>query len=136
MGGAALILLDTHVLAWVVGDSERLSRPAASAIRRARNSDGVAISCITVWELAMMFARGRLRSRTTVDAAIEKVLVTSGVVILSITPQVAAIAAQFSDDFPKDPADRLIGATALSEGMSLVTHDERIRRNSRITTIW
>ena len=131
-----MILLDTHALAWLVAEPERLSRPAASAIRRARISDGVAIASITVWELALLFARGILRTHSTVEAAVQNLLTRSGVVILPITAEVAAIAAQFSDDYPKDPADRLIGATALAKGMGLVTRDERIRAYHRLKTIW
>jgi len=131
-----LILLDTHALAWLVAEPERLSRPAASAIRRARISDGVAIASITVWELALLFARGILRTHSTVEAAVQNLLTRSGVVIVPITAEVAAIAAQFSDDYPKDPADRLIGATALAKGMGLVTRDERIRAYHRLKTIW
>ncbi len=55
---------------------------------------------------------------------------------MPITAEVAAIAAQFSDDYPKDPADRLIGATAMAAGMALVTRDERIWENHRVKTIW
>jgi PIN domain nuclease of toxin-antitoxin system len=131
-----VILLDTHVLAWLVAEPARLSRPAASAIRRARISDGLAISSITVWELAMLFAQGILRSQSTVESAVENLLTRSGVVVMPITPEVAAIASQFSDDYPKDPADRLIGATAMAEGIALITRDERIRKHSRLKTIW
>ena len=119
-----------------MAEPERLSRPAASAIRRARISDGLAISSITVWELALLFARGILRSHTTVESAVQNLLTRSGVVIIPITAEVAAIAAQFSDDYPKDPADRLIGATALAGGIALVTCDQRIQQHHRLKTIW
>jgi PIN domain nuclease of toxin-antitoxin system len=131
-----VILLDTHVLAWLVAEPQRLSRPAAAAIRRARISDGLAISSITVWELALLFARGILRSHSTVESAVQNLLSRSGVVIMPITPEVAAIASQFSDDYPKDPAGRLIGATAMAEGIALITRDERIQKHSRLKTIW
>lgn len=119
-----------------MAEPERLSRPAASAIRRARISDGLAIASVTVWELALLFARGILRSHGTVETAVQNLLSRSGVVILPITAEVAAIAAEFFDDYPKDPADRLIGATAMAEGMALVTRDERIRSHHRLKTIW
>lgn len=66
----------------------------------------------------------------------QNLLNRSAVVILPITAEVAAIATQFSEDYPKDPADRLIGATALAEGMPLVTRDERIQNHPRLKTIW
>lgn len=131
-----MILLDTHVLTWLVADPERLSRQAASAIRRARVSDGLAISAITVWELALLFARGVIRSQTTVESSVQNLLTRSGVVILPITAEVAAIGTQFSVDYPKDPADRLIGATAMAEGIALVTKDERLRACHLLKTIW
>ena len=59
-----------------------------------------------------------------------------GITILPITPEIAALATQFPDDYPRDPADRLIGATARAEGMTLVTRDERIRRSSLVRTVW
>ena len=119
-----------------MAEPERLSRPAASAIRGARICDGLAIASITVWELALLFARGILRSHGTVETAVQNLLSRSGVVILPITAEVAAVAAQFSDDYPKDPADRLMGATAMAEGVALVTRDERIRSHHRLKTIW
>jgi PIN domain nuclease of toxin-antitoxin system len=131
-----LILLDSHVLVWLVADPERLSRQAASAIRRARMNDGLAISAITVWELASLFSRGIIRSQTTVESSVQNLLTRSGVVILPITAEIAAIGTQFSVDYPKDPADRLIGATAMAEGIALVTKDERLRAFHLLKTIW
>jgi len=115
---------------------DKLSRAAASAIRRARVGDGVAISDITVWELAVLFARGTLRAQGTVTSAVQRVVDASGVIVKPITPDIAAIAADFPDGFPKDPADRIIGATAMSESLTLITRDERIAGYTRLKTIW
>jgi len=131
-----VIFLDTHVLVWPATDQDRLSRPAASAIRRARASDGLAIADIVIWEVAFLFARGILRTHATVEATVEKLITHTGVIVRSINSEVAAIAAQFPDDYPKDPIDRLIGATALAEGLPLVTRDERIRKSPLLKTIW
>lgn len=131
-----MILLDTHVLLWLVIDSERLSRPAASAIRRARRSDGLAIADITLLELAMLFARGAVRSYGGLEDAVAEVVNSSAVNVRPISPQIAALAAQFPDDFPRDPSDRLIAATARAEGMALVTRDEHIRSSPLLRTIW
>ena len=53
-----------------------------------------------------------------------------------ITSEIAALAAQFPDDFPRDPADRLISATARAEGLTLLTHDENIRGRPLLNTVW
>jgi len=129
-----VILLDTHVLLWAVREPERLSRSAASEIRRARRHGGLAVSAMTVWELALLFARGKVRASGSVEASVR--LVLEGVTVLPITPEVAALATQFADDYPRDPADRLIGATARAEGLTLVTRDESIRLSPLIKAVW
>jgi PIN domain nuclease of toxin-antitoxin system len=131
-----LILLDTHVLVWLVAQPERLSRPAASAIRRARASDGLSIAGVTVWELASLFARGTLQIHGTVENTVQNLLIRSAVQVKPITAEIAALATQFPDDYPHDPVDRLIGATARAEGLALVTRDESIRRSPLLKTIW
>jgi len=105
-----VILLDTHVLAWAANDSKLLSRAAASAIRRARRDGGLAVSAITVWELALLVARGKVQVYGSIETSLR--LLLEGVTILPITTEIAALATQFPDDYPRDPADRLIGATA------------------------
>ncbi len=131
-----MIMLDTHVLVWSVSEPGRLSRLAASSIRRARHGDGVAIASITLWELASLFWRGRLQGRGTVEASIQLILDATGAVVRPITPEVASLSMQFPESYPKDPADRLIGATARAEGMLLITHDERIRSSPLLKTVW
>ncbi len=131
-----MILLDTHVLVWAVAEPRRLSRPAARAIRRARATDGLGIAAISLWELAVLFARGHLRGQGTTEASIHRMVEESGVAVKPITTSIAALAVQFPDDYPRDPADRLIGATARAEGLALVTRDEEIRKSKLINTIW
>jgi len=60
----------------------------------------------------------------------------TGAGVREVTPEIAALATQFPDDYPKDPADRLIGATARAEGISLVTRDKGIRSSPLIKTVW
>jgi len=59
-----------------------------------------------------------------------------GVSVKPLTAEIAAAAAQFPEDFARDPADRLIAATASIEGLPLVTRDEQIRRSPLLKTIW
>ena len=129
-----MILLDSHVLIWAVSDLKRLSATAASAIRRARRGGGLAVSAISTYEVAWQIANGRIQGYGTVEASLLRFL--EGVTVRPITPEIAALATQFPDDYPHDPADRIIGATARAEGMTLVTRDERIRRSPLVRTVW
>jgi PIN domain nuclease of toxin-antitoxin system len=134
MESLAVILLDTHVLVWTFGDSKRLSRAATREIEKSSRQGGLAISAITLWELAFLVTRGRIQAYGTVEASVK--LFTDGVTVKPITVEIAALANQFPDDYPGDPADRLIGATARAEGLTLVTRDENIRRSPLIRTVW
>jgi PIN domain nuclease of toxin-antitoxin system len=136
LGNPALILLDTHVLVWLLVDEDRLSQRATSAIQRARVSDGLAIADVTMWELAFLIARGTLRTRGTIENTVYNFVTRSGANVRPITAEIAALATQFPDNYPKDPIDRLIGATARAEGIALVTRDEKIRRSPLLKTIW
>jgi PIN domain nuclease of toxin-antitoxin system len=131
-----VILLDTHVLLWLAAEPRKLSRPAASAIRRSLRLGGLGVASISLWEIAMLLSAGRLRAPGTSDDAIGLLLERTGVTVLEITPEVAALATQFPESFPRDPADRLIAATARSHSIPLVTADERIQRSPLVKTIW
>jgi PIN domain nuclease of toxin-antitoxin system len=105
-----------------------------AAIAKAQTEDGVALAAISLWELAMLLARGRIQAYGTIDASIR--LLTEGVVIKPITAEIAAVSAQLPQDYPQDPAARLIGATARVEGMPLITRNEKLRASSLLQTIW
>ncbi len=96
----------------------------------------MAVADITLLELAHLFSKGIVRGRGTVEDSIERIITSSGVNVRPITPEIAALATQFPDDYPRDPVDRLIGATARAEGIVLVTRDERIRSSPLLRTIW
>ena len=129
-----MILLDTHVLVWAADGSDRLSRNAASEIRRARRGGGLAISAMSLWELAFLLTRGRIQMYGSIESSMRSL--TEDVTVLPITPEIALLAAQFPEDYPGDPGDRLIGATARAEGLTLVTRDENIRRSPLLRTVW
>jgi PIN domain nuclease of toxin-antitoxin system len=131
-----MILLDTHALIWLVAEPQRLSRHASASIRSAYGADGIGIASITLWELAILFARGHMQATGTIESSVRLMVDRAHVVVKCITPEIAALATQFPDSYPADPADRLIGATARAEGLELVTRDQKIRESNLVRTIW
>jgi PIN domain nuclease of toxin-antitoxin system len=129
-----MILLDTPVLIWLAGEPSNLSRKASDAIRRASQETGIAISAITLWELAWLATHDRLKIAGTVDAFIEQIV--SRTAIRPITVKIAVLANQLPMNYPGDACDRLIGATALAEGIALITKNTRIRACKQIEAIW
>jgi PIN domain nuclease of toxin-antitoxin system len=131
-----VILLDTHVLVWMVSDPGRLSRTADREIRKAQRDRSCAIASISLWELAQLFQENRLRGAGSIENAIREILDDSGVKVLEITPEIADLSVSFPETYPKDPGDRLIGATARAYGLTLITQDERILSSPLIRTVW
>jgi PIN domain nuclease of toxin-antitoxin system len=129
-----MILLDTHVLIWLASESSKLSRKASEAIRRASQETGIAISAVTLWELAWLATHDRLNITGTIEAFVEQIV--SRTAIRPITAKIAVLANQLPANYSGDPCDRLIGATALAEGIALITKDSKIRARKEIKTIW
>ena len=130
-----MILVDTHVVVWLAFDQDQISRKARTAIDDARkNADGLAISDITLLELATLASKGRIRLDISLESFLQEV--ESRFVVLPISGRACARAMGLPATYPKDPADRIIGATALVEGLSLLTADREIRRSRTVQTIW
>src|SRR5580658_8130940 len=130
-----MILVDTHVMVWLAFAQDQISRRARTAIDDARkNADGLAISDITLLELATLASKGRIRLDISLESFLQEV--ESRFVVLPISGRACARAMGFPAGYPKDPADRIIGATALVEGMSLLTANRDIRRSRAVRTIW
>jgi len=115
-------------------DPSRLSKEASIAIRDGRSGGGICISDITLWEIALLARRGRIEIRGNVDSFVHEI--SAPVVVKPITAAIASVAVQFSEEYPKDPADRLIGATSRVEVLPLVTADEQLRRCPLLDTVW
>ena len=131
-----MILLDTHVAFWATTEPHRLSRAATRAIRAAERSDGLAISSISLWELASLMSAGRIRVEGSAEGFLNKIATRGGLAVLDITPEIAILAAQFPPSFPGDPVDRLIGGTARAYGLTLITKDERMQGSPLLRTAW
>jgi PIN domain nuclease of toxin-antitoxin system len=135
MGRSLLILLDTHVVLWLAQDYKRISKAAQAAIEEARNKDrGLAVAGITLVEIARLASNGRINLIPDVETLLSEV--ERRFVILPITSKIAMQAFALPANYPKDPVDRVIGATALIEDLPLITADREIRKSKAVPTIW
>lgn len=123
-----MILLDTRVWIWFVHATPDLSTSERDAIV----DDGEPyVAAISVWEVAMLAARGRLTLAVPIANWVQAALTGSGISVLPLTPEVAVEANHLPGTFHKDPADRIIVATARKFGLPLLTRDGKIQAYSQ-----
>ena len=120
-----MIVLDTNAAIWLLTD-RGLGRQSQRLVDKALSEDGLALSSISFWELAMLLSKGRLR--TIKSAAEERQKMTAaGIRELPVTGDVAILAAEL-EGLNGDTADRIIAATAIVHDATLLTADERLLR--------
>jgi len=135
MGRPVLILLDTHVVIWLAQDQHRISSRAHDAIANTReHGQGLAVSSMTLLELARLASQKRIELTPNLEAFLRDV--ERRFSVLPITGRICVQAFELPVNYPKDPADRVIGATAIIEGLKLVTADQAIRHSKAVPTIW
>jgi PIN domain nuclease of toxin-antitoxin system len=130
-----LIVLDTHALVFDALTPSRLSARARKAIDLAFTTRELACCDISLWEITMLIARGRLDPGMDARQFLDDLLAARRISVLSITPEIA-VQSQSHEFSHGDPADRLIAATALSYRAPLVTSDSRLRKHKGLTTVW
>ncbi|HUD57141.1 MAG TPA: type II toxin-antitoxin system VapC family toxin [Terracidiphilus sp.] len=130
-----MILLDTHVVVWLMADPDRLSTRSRERILRARvERESIAYSPVTIYEIAYSVRRNRLPLRVKVEdfiAEIEKRLRSA-----PLTTAIAVCAAGLPEPFHGDPLDRIIAATAIVENCTLVTADTKIHSSGVYNVVW
>ncbi len=129
-----MIVADTCVVIWLAADPRVLSKAATESIIAARKDSGVAISGITLYELAWLVRNKRISIKNSLEAFLAEV--EARFIVLPITASIARLAVELPSAYPADPMDRLIGATALEHHASLVTRDKAIRKSKAIPVIW
>lgn len=131
-----MILLDTHVWVWWVGEPERLSARARKAIDEARVTDRVAVSSISVWEVALLVSKGRLQLTLDVDDWIARSEALPFLRFIPVDNHIARRSVSLPPPLHDDPADRIITATAMILDVQLVTKDQRMREYEPVETVW
>ena len=119
-----MIVLDTHVSVWLDAGTAELGDETAGLIDGEFAIDGVAVSAISFWEIAMLIAKGRIVIAKPLLRWREELL-AAGLRELPVDGRLGIEAAELAN-FHGDPADRFIVATALTLGCKLVTADRQI----------
>lgn len=135
-----MIVLDTHTLIWWVCGSDQLSAAAAQAIERersqARRSESVLVSSISAWEIGMLVQRNRLSLSMSAGDWLATVEQINGLRFVPVDRHLALASVNLPGEFHKDPADRLIVATARHFGATLMTADDKILRYPHVRSLW
>lgn len=126
------LLLDTHAFVWALADPARLSGPARAAMTNPRAE--LFVSMTSAWELAILQGLGRVRLDVSLDVVFTEVLAALRIRLLPIQLRhVVAVAGLPAHH--RDPFDRLLVATALSETLALVSRDRALERYA-VTVVW
>ncbi len=128
-------LLDTHILLWWLATTSRLSAAQRDIIDAATAAEPLWVSDITLWEVATLSSLGRIHLHLPLLEWLEKATAPPLVQRISITPAIAAEVAELPDSFHRDPADRIIVASARILGATLLTQDRRIIDSGLVQTI-
>ncbi len=131
-----MIVLDTHAWVWWVADPQRLSRAARAAIDQAAGLRQLHVSCISVWEVAMLVARGRLRLTMDVGDWLAAAEALASLTFVPVDARIALRSVQLAAPLHQDPADRMIIATALVLGARVVSKDERMHAYPHVEAVW
>jgi PIN domain nuclease of toxin-antitoxin system len=130
-----VVVLDTHVAVFDALQPRRLSRKAAKLLDEAEAASDLALSDISLWEIAMLIAKGRLAPGADAEQFLSDIVQARALRVLAITPRIAVLA-QSERMVHGDPADRLIAATALAHRAVLVSGDQALARTAGLEVIW
>lgn len=132
-----MIVLDTHALLWwASGDEAQLSTLASRAIAAEMSGGQMMVSSISAWELAMLVGKGRVALSMDVGEWLSVLSQIESVHFVPVDNEIAVKSTELPGEFHKDPADRIIVATARKLAAPLVTADERIRAYPHVQTVW
>jgi PIN domain nuclease of toxin-antitoxin system len=131
-----MIVLDTHALLWWVKGSGLSSRAKATIDQKQRDGGEIIISAMTAWEVMLLVKKKRVALATDVSGWFNTIARLKGVRFVPMDRRIAMASADLPGDFHRDPADRIIVATARAMSAPLVTKDRAIQRYEHVHTIW
>jgi PIN domain nuclease of toxin-antitoxin system len=131
-----MIVLDTHAWVWFLSNPELLSKKAKRYVDVAVKEKAIMISSISAWEVALLVARKRLILTLELSDWIAKSEMLPFFKFIPVDNSVAIKSVNLPQPLHRDPADRIIIATAISLGAPIVTKDEKILNYQHVQTIW
>lgn len=131
-----MVVLDTQAWLWWTHDTTRLSQPALAAIEEAEAADGIRVSVISAWEIAVKSELGKLELSMDIDAWFRRAGAYPNLVVEPLSARDAINSTRLPGTFHKDPADRIIVTMARRYGIALVTSDTSIRAYPHVVTVW
>lgn len=131
-----MIVLDTHVWVWWLSDPDQIPARARKTITDSARDASIYISSISAWEILLLSAKGRIEFTMDAQDWITKAESLPFFHFVPVDNSIAMRSVRLEEPFHKDPADRMIVATAIILGATLVTADVRIRKYPHVATIW
>jgi len=131
-----MIVLDTQAWLWWCHEPSRLSKAATVAIGKSEKTDGIRVSAISVWEIAIKTGLGKLYLPMEIDEWFRAASSYPNLFVEPVSAADAIASTRLPGEFHKDPADRIIIAMARRYGVELVTSDNLIRAYSHVSTVW
>ncbi len=129
-------LLDTHILLWWRTEFSQLSKAQAQVLQELEGQgQPVGLSAISLREFAMMIHRRRISIDIPLEIWLDSIESHPLITILPLTNRIAAESVRLGDDFPRDPADQIIVATARCHGLTLITSDQGIRNWGKVNLV-
>ena len=129
------VLLDTHLWLWWLLGSPQLPMRELQAIDQSAQARQLRLAAISLWEAQMLQAQGRLQLDQPFEHWLRRAAAAEVITVLPLDSEVVIRVNSLPADFHGDPADRLIVATALAQGLPLATFDGNIRR-SQVVPLW
>ena len=128
------VLLDTHILLWWLEDQKRLSREQLEILSSADADSPLQVADVSLWEIATLYGLGRVELTIPLREWLEDAVAPPLVRRRGISPAIAAALASLPDSFHRDPADRILVATARVYRATLLTNDHRIIKAKLVKT--
>jgi len=131
-----MMVLDTHVWVWWLSQSGSIPLKVQKAIKEAQTNHAIYVSTISTWEVAHLTDRGRLRLTMDVSDWIAQAESLPFLNFVPIDNHIALKSVQLPGPLHQDPADRIIIATTLTLGATLLTKDKKILAYPHVKTMW